>query len=381
MLPFLSLFAEQRQGTGISSTPAASESEERTQINSNTVIIMASGSGSVFTRFAEEMQQVLDDKEGYSLRVLPLIGNSGEQNMLDLLYLKNIDMGITDDSMMRHFKEMNPTRYKNIETRVQLIAKLLDNELHIVARNEIKSVADLRGKKVNFYQAKSSTAIFAEHLFRILGIAVVPVYYHQDVANRMLKNGEIDAIVRANGAPVPFVQQFKKSDGVHFLAIEPTLKSYDQLLEYYSPAFLKHEDYPELIGEGQSVPTVANATVLASFAWPGNSDRYRKVANFVNRFFDNIDSFMVEPHHPKWREINLAATVPGWQRFKAAEDWLSSHKTRTAAGTSVRDALEKFLAEYKKNNPNSGLDDQQIQVLTVKFFEWWNARKASSTAR
>jgi uncharacterized protein len=372
--------AQQRSGS--QTKTAVSESEEKRAANENTVVIMASGSTSVFTRFAEEMQQVLDDKEGRTLRIFPVLGNSGEQNMLDLLYLRNIDMGITDDSMMAHFKEMNPAKYKNIESRVQLITKLLDNELHIVARNQIKSIEDLQGKKVNFYQAKSSTAILAEHLFKTLGIDVVPVYYHQDVANKMLKSGEIDAIVRANGAPVPFIQQFKKADGVHFLPIEPTVKNYGQLLERYSPAYLKHEDYPELIAEGQTVPTIANATVLATYAWPENSDRYRKVANFVKKFFDSIDRFMVEPRHPKWREINLAASVPGWQRFKPAEEWLNSHKTKPASeATNVREVFEKFLADYKKNNPNSHLDDRQVEALTAQFFQWWDAHKAASNSR
>jgi TRAP-type uncharacterized transport system substrate-binding protein len=268
-----------------------------------------------------------------------LLGNSGEQNMLDLLYVKNIDMGITDDSMIAHFKETNPGRYNNIDSRIKYITKLLDNELHIIARNDIISIDDLRGRKVNFYQEKSSTAILSENLFRTLGIEVIPVYYHQDIANRMLKSGEIAAVVRANGAPVPFIQQFKKTDGLHFLSIEPSLKNYDKLLEHYAPAYLKHSDYPELIAEGETVNTIANATVLATCAWQENSDRYRKVANFVNKFFDNIDKFMVEPRHPKWREINLAAKVPGWQRFKPAEDWLNSHKAKAAGSANGRNAF------------------------------------------
>ena len=342
---------------------------------------MASGVSSIFTRFAEEMQQVLDDKEGHTLRVLPMLGNSGEQNMLDILYLKYIDMGITDSNMMAHFKDLDPTKYKNIEGRVKYITKLLDNELHIVARSEIRTIADLRGKKVNFYQQKSSTAILAERLFKTLDIEVVPVYYHQDVANAMLKNGEIAAVARANGAPVPFVQQFKKADGVHFLSIEPSLKNYDHLLELYSPAYLKHEDYPELIPEGQTVPTIANATLLATYAWPENSYRYNKVANFVNHFFDNVEKLMVEPRHPKWREINLAANIPGWSRFKPAEDWLNSHKAKTAGPSNVREQFEKFVADYKKSNPNISLDDQQIEVLKARFFQWWDTQGAASNIR
>jgi TRAP transporter TAXI family solute receptor len=372
-------FAQQQ--TYVPFKPAGSEEEEKQVANANTVIIMASGSTSIFTRFAEEMQQTLDDKKEHTLRILPLLGNSGEQGMLDLLYLRYIDMAIMDDNMVEHFKQLNPSRYKNIDDRIKFITKLLDNELHLIARNEIKTIADLNGKKVNFYQPMSSTALLSEKLFKTLGIEVNPVYYHQEAANRLLKAGEIAAVARANGAPVAFVQQFKKADGVHFLPIDSSLKNYAQLLEVYSPAYLKHEDYPELIPPGQRIPTIANSTVLATYNWPENTDRYRKVANFVNKLFDNIDKFMLEPRHPKWRQINLAANVTGWKRFKPAEDWLIAHKTRIANSAKIREAFEGFLQEYKKANPTSGLDDAKVEMLTVQFFQWWDSQGAAAAAR
>jgi len=363
------------------SKPAGTEEEEKQAANANTVIIMASGSTSIFTRFAEEMQQTLDDRKEHTLRVLPLLGNSGEQNMIDLLYLKYVDMGIMDDNMINYFKQMDPNRYRNIDDKVKFITKLLDNELHLIARNEIRSISDLSGKKVNFYQPMSSTALLSEHLFKTLGIEVIPVYFHQEAANRMLKNGEIAAVARANGAPVTFVQQFKKTDGVHFLSIDPSLKNYGQLLELYSPAYLKSEDYPELIPPGQRIPTIANSTVLATYNWPENSDRYRKVANFVNKFFDNIDKFMIEPRHPKWRQINLAANVAGWKRFKPAEDWLNAHKAKSAGSAKIREAFEGFLQQYKKSNPGSGLDDAKVEMLTIQFFQWWDSQGAAANGR
>jgi TRAP-type uncharacterized transport system substrate-binding protein len=372
-------FAQQQ--TYVPFKPAGTEEEEKQVANANTVIIMASGSTSIFTRFAEEIQQTLDDRKEHGLRILPLLGNSGEQSMLDILYLRYIDMGIMDDHMIEHFRQLNQVRYKNIDDRVRFIAKLLDNELHIIARNEITAIGDLSGKKVNFYQPMSSTAILSETLFKTLGIEVIPVYYHQEAANRMLKSGEIAAIMRANGAPVAFAQQFKRSDGVHFLAVEPSLKNYAQLLELYSPAYLKHEDYPELIPPGQRIQTIANSTVLATYNWPENSDRYRKVANFVNKFFDNIDKFMIEPRHPKWRQINLAANVNGWKRFKPADDWLNSHKTKMADSAKIREAFEGFLQEYRKSNPGSRLDDAKVETLTIQFFQWWDSQTAAAKSR
>jgi uncharacterized protein len=40
--------------------------------------------------------------------------------------------------------------------------------------------------------------------------------------------------------------------------------------------------------------------------------------------FSKIDLLTQPIRHPKWRETSLRATVPGMQRFKAAEDWLQA---------------------------------------------------------
>jgi hypothetical protein len=44
------------------------------------------------------------------------------------------------------------------------------------------------------------------------------------------------------------------------------------------------------------------------------------VQRFVERLFANWDKFQRPPYHPKWRDVNLAATVPGWTRFSVAQE-------------------------------------------------------------
>ena len=76
--------------------------------------------------------------------------------------------------------------------------------------------------------------------------------------------------------------------------------------------------------------TVANRALLVTYAWPENSAQYRKVAHFVTEFFNKIDCFKESGRHPKWREINLWADIPGWTRFKPAAEWLAAHRAGAA---------------------------------------------------
>ena len=73
--------------------------------------------------------------------------------------------------------------------------------------------------------------------------------------------------------------------------------------------------------------------VLAVFNWPANTDRYRRVAKFTEALFAKSDKFQKKPRHPKWAEVNLAATLPGWQRLGAAQEILDRRKDRRGCGS------------------------------------------------
>jgi uncharacterized protein len=160
------------------------------------------------------------------------------------------------------------------------------------------------------------------------------------------------------------------------------------LREKYLPGLIKHEHYPELVAEGETIPTIANATILAVYAWPENTERYRKVANFVNKFFGNIERFMAPPRHPRWREINLAAQVPGWKRFKAAQDWLDLHGGTTGrtgdgrydATSTLRPEMQRLMQDYLQAIGRKATSTQEAEALTAEFLQWLEKRRAA-TAR
>ena len=92
--------------------------------------------------------------------------------------------------------------------------------------------------------------------------------------------------------------------------------------DYYLPAVLEAGEYPGLIKQGERVPTIAVPTALVAFNWPHGTNRYQRVARFVDHLFSRIDKLQAPGFDPKWKSINLAATVPGLDRFPAAQQWL-----------------------------------------------------------
>jgi hypothetical protein len=131
------------------------------------------------------------------------------------------------------------------------------------------------------------------------------------VALTKLQRGEIAAMVFVAGKPARLFAGVPADSGLRFLPLPPT----PALLETYLPGSLAAADYPTLIPAGESVETIAVGAVMAVYAWPPGTERHRKVARFVEALQANFDAFLRPPRHPKWREVNLAAQVPGWVRF------------------------------------------------------------------
>ena len=109
--------------------------------------------------------------------------------------------------------------------------------------------------------------------------------------------------------------------------------------------------------------------MLAVYNWRQGTDRYRRVQRFVERLFKNWDKFQHPPFHPKWRDVNLAATVPGWTRFSIAAEMLQQlAKTQVAVPQSLKREFRAFLSQNGDiAQPQS---DDEREDLFRQFMLW-----------
>ena len=84
--------------------------------------------------------------------------------------------------VLDHAKQAN--YFPGIESWISYLAKLYNEEFHLLARREVKGVADLANQRVNVDLRGAGTAITAGRLFDLLNIAVTPTYDDQEVAWR-----------------------------------------------------------------------------------------------------------------------------------------------------------------------------------------------------
>jgi TRAP-type uncharacterized transport system substrate-binding protein len=266
-------------------------------------------------RLAAEMARVVDD--GDNLRVLPIVTRGPTENINSLLYLHGIDAAIINSDVLDEYKSQVP----DIQRRLAYVLNLFPSELHIFVRPEIQNLNDLTGKKVNFNTQGTAAAYSGPLIFSRLGLDVEQTFIPHQVALEQMRKGEMAAVVFITSKPVDAFVRGHWDPGFKFLPV-----SYDSKLEdYYLPASLDATDYPGLIKPGERVATIAVPTALVAFNWPPKSNRFARVARLVDHLFSRIDRLQEPGFDPKWKSINLAATVPGLARFPAAQVWLDAH--------------------------------------------------------
>jgi TRAP-type uncharacterized transport system substrate-binding protein len=336
--------------------------------NNWTVGVAGGQLSGTYMTFANELAEVLDD--GDNLRVIPIVTYGAASNLDDLLYLRNVDVAVTQADVFEYFRTQR--KISNLEFRVNYIIRLPMSEMHVLARADIMSIEDLRGKKVSFGPAGSASSLTGTIVFQRLGVQVEQVLYDNPTALQKLKTGELAALVRVIGKPIDFFAKIPANSGLHFVSI-PFSKTF---ADYYTVGELTSKEYPALVPAGESVDTIAAPAVLAVFNWSKGNDRHRRIERFVERLFTQWDKFREPPRHPKWRDVNLAATVPGWKRWAVAEEILRRIRKDAVDPKVASSDFSTFLKD--EGSAAANFTKEQREALFHEFLQWQEKQRNSA---
>jgi TRAP transporter TAXI family solute receptor len=333
-------------------------------LNANTVTMITGTIGGTYVQFGADLSSVLDD--GNQLRVLPIVGRGSVQSVADILFLQGVDLGVVRADTLDYLEKKGIAH--DIKRQFTYVTKLYNEEMQVIAPTSIRNLRDLEGRRVSVDLPNGGTFVTALTVFERLGLRANFAYIEQRIAMEKLKKGELDAVIVVGGKPYKSVSGFVNDGGrYHLVTVD-----YDRPLQGdYLPATLTSKDYPNLIAEGDKVDTIAVPAVLAAYNWAPNTDRYRKLSLFVDAFFTKFPKLQNPPFHPKWKEVSLAAPLPGWQRLPSASKWLDEHGI---AASAVRSRFDEFM---KTNAAARGVQSDTDRETLFKQFQAWEAEKSN----
>jgi uncharacterized protein len=333
-------------------------------VNRGVVELEAGPATDISVRMAQEIASIVDD--GATRRVVPIVGKGPLQNLIDLRLLRGIDMAIVQSDALDYAREQQFLPW--LQSSVTYIAKLYNEEFHLLARPDIKKIGDLANQTVNVGVQGSGSAVTAIRLFNLLNIKVKMTTDNQGVALQKLRRGEIAALALVAAKPAPFIQDLKAGDGLHLLNVPMT----QAVSAAYAPTRITAADYPTLVAADHPIDTIAVGTVLLAADLTMIPERSHNLANFVDAFFTGFPMLLKPGYEPKWQEVNLAADLPGWRRYGPAAAWLQRHAQVAAAPTpaALKVLFSRFIDERREASGGAPMSAVDKDALFQQFEAW-----------
>ncbi len=207
-------------------------------------------------------------------------------------------------------------------TGLRLIANLYPESVHIVTRkgSGIKSVADLKGKRVALDEPGSGTLINARTILAAYGLKdadLKPEYIKPNQAGDKMKDGALDAFFFTGGAPAGAIAELAASGaGIELVAIDgPQADALRKTSGFFAPDTIPADTY-------KGVAAVKTLAVGAQWVTSDKADA-NLVYEIVKKLYSAEGQKMLGAGHAKGKYITKENAVlgagipfhPGAERF------------------------------------------------------------------
>jgi TRAP transporter TAXI family solute receptor len=297
--------------------------------------ILTGQTGSTYHRFGQDIARVLQQECGIDLKVKSSAGSI--ENMRRLRYEEFTQLAIVQQDILEYMQVASGSdpATRSLISRIRYVYPLYAEEVHLVTTKDsgIASLRDLRGRRVSVGPLESGTFLTAKMILWLTQTTVKEVAIDETTSlHRLLLPADspdrIDAMFYVVGKPVAL---FNGQSGLTSrLDLVPIAEA--PVLRKYKPTQITPQDYSWL---RRTVETVKVGSVLMTFDYAGIN--CQNVGMVANRIAVNLEELREKIGHPKWREVDLKASVPNWSAYSCVEKY--RHSTVT---TGSDDRLCRF---------------------------------------
>lgn len=265
---------------------------------------------------------------GVSIQVKNSLGSL--DNIRRMASTENAGISLVQSDVIE-FLNSTPSRInKSVLKNLRLVFPLYNEEVHLLARGDIRTVEDLANKRVAVGKVGSGTYVTSNNILNKLDINVIrlPDLSPEDAYQGLLL-GKLDAVFFVGGKPISYIDgllEMKRDEAlsryakeIHVVPLEDA-----RLDDSYAKASITPGDYQSADGTARltdvEVPTVAVKAILVSynFSKDKSSAYYRLRCDQV----DQINTIVREnlpllvsggtgskQFHPKWSDVDLDQPV------------------------------------------------------------------------
>ncbi len=271
----------------------------------STMTMGTGGTAGTYYAFGGILGTQIKDASGINVNVVSTDGSKANILGIDA---GNYQLGTVQSDVMAYAWEGS----RSFETEgaldsFRVVGGLYAEAVQLVTLNpEIKSVADLKGKKVSIGAAGSGVYFNAIDVLEAAGLSeadIIPQYQSFGDSADNLKDGKIDAAFIVAGPPTPAITELFTSKAAYLVPIDGAVA--DNLMKncpYYTVHTIPAGTYT-----GQTVD-VKTVTVKATLIVSASASE-EEVYNLTKAIFDNIDA--ITAAHAKGSELSIENATSG----------------------------------------------------------------------
>ncbi|WP_368298346.1 TAXI family TRAP transporter solute-binding subunit [Cytobacillus firmus] len=264
--------------------------------------IVTGGTGGTYYPLGGSFAEIISDATGIDTNAE--VSGASAENM-NTLKDGNAEIAFSQTDIASYAQEGKLMFEGAAVDNVSAIGTLYPETIQIVttAKSGIKSVEDLKGKKVSIGAPGSGTAANAEQILEVNGIKLDDIKKQDlsfDESTAGIQDGTIDAAFVTAGTPTGAVEGLSATEDVVIVPIEQD--KIDALIEKY-PYYVKDEVPSGTYKLAEAVPTVAVQAMLVV----SNDLSEDVVYDVTKAIFENLDKVT----HAKGKMIKAENAVKG----------------------------------------------------------------------
>lgn len=274
--------------------------------SSNSLRMATGGTSGTYYGFSGIVAQVLNDKLSESLKITVQSSGASKAN-IQLLELEEVELAIVQNDVM--YYAYTATDMFAGEDKVDNFSAVIScypEVVQIIANKDIKSIADLKGKRVSVGDAGSGVEFNAKQILEAYGITFDDITVsNQDFADSAdsVKNGTIDAAFVVAGTPTNAVTELSMTYNFNLLSVDDEhAKVLKDKYGFYTTVTVPAGTYGCVSEDVQSVAVMA--TIVAR-----NDVSEDTIYTLVKGIFDNKDA--IGAAHAKGKELDVNTAVSG----------------------------------------------------------------------
>jgi uncharacterized protein len=243
------------------------------------------------------------------------------ENIRRLVSAENAALGIVQSDVLGFLSRSTDPQVRRIAARLRSIFPFYNEEVHLLARTDIRRFEDLNGRRMVVGSQASGNWVTSSNLLRMVNVnpADLMELPAPEGVSAVL-TGQADAMVYVVGKPAKLftaVLELQKdprfghlTKDIHFIPL-----THPAMLQEYVASTIGPNDYAWL---SDPVSTVAVKAVLISFEFSGRKNaHYQQRCGEIGKLGATIQENFAELQrtgHPKWKEVDLNQEIGIWKR-------------------------------------------------------------------